>query len=88
MRAVIVTGPGVVELNWMFLPTFCGHDMRLRQELEKELAPELMGRPLSDETLDFAHHRVIDLICKKHHAIKGLRDYLDAVKFIDEKGSG
>jgi hypothetical protein len=37
---------------------------------------------MTDEVLDWAHDQVLDLICAKHHAIVGLRDYLDALKFV------
>jgi len=82
MRAVVVTGPGKVELSFMWLPTFIGHDTRLKEEIEKQLAPELVGKELTDETLDVAHERVLDIICEKYK-ITGLRDYIDALKFVE-----
>jgi hypothetical protein len=87
MRAVVVTGPGKVELSFMFLPTFIGQNNRLKMEIEEKLGPELVGKDLTGETLDWAHERVLDIICEKFAVIKGLRDYLDAIKFVDEAGS-
>lgn len=88
MRAVVATGPGKLELNFMWLPGFISYNGDFKKELEAKLAPKLTGKPMTDETLDFAHERVLDLICEKFAAIKGLRDYLEAMKFIDEAGSG
>ena len=81
MRAVVITGPGKLELNYMWLPTFIGMDNRMKQLLEKQLSPELVGKPLTDETLDFAHQRVVEFILEKYN-LEGLRDYLDALKFV------
>lgn len=83
MRAVIRTGPGVVELNWMWLPTFVGMNAQLKKELEERLAPKLEGRPLED-SLDDAHEMVIEFLVEKFPALEGLRDYLDAMKYVTD----
>lgn len=82
MRAVVVTDPGKLELSFMWLPTFIGQDNRLKKEIEEKLAPDLVGKELTEETLDFAHDRVVEFICEKYK-ITGLRDYLDALKFVE-----
>ena len=82
MRFVVATDPGVVELNYLYLPTFLGYDGQLKKVLDKELSSELIGKPLTDELLDYVHERVIDFICEKYKAIEGLREYLDAVKYV------
>lgn len=81
MRFIIATGPGVVELNYMWLPTFLGLDTGLKQYLEEMLAPELLGKELSEDLLDAMNERVMDLICEKY-PLEGLRDYLDSIKFV------
>ena len=88
MRAVVRTAPGKLELNFMWLPGFIALDSRFKAEIEKKLAPELEGKPMTDEVLDYAHDRVLDIICERHKVIAGLRDYLDAIKFVDEASSG
>ena len=85
MRLVTVVGTGVVEFNYMWAPTFLGMGGQLKLELEKKLAPELVGKPMSDETLDWAHDRVVEMILEKFPTIEGLRDYLDAIKFVREQ---
>jgi hypothetical protein len=84
VRLIVRSGPGKVELNWMWIPGFCSYDNELKKALEKELQPKLVGKPLNDETLDFAHQEALDFICNYHKAIPGLRDYLDAIKFVDD----
>jgi hypothetical protein len=79
-------GPGVVGFNFMWAPTFIGMSGPLKTQLEKKLAPELVGKPLTDETLDWAHGRVVDFLVEMFPTIKGLRDYLDAIKFVEEDG--
>ena len=65
----------------MWLPTFIGHNSRLKREIEERLGPEFKGRELTEETLDEMHTRVIEFICEKF-PLNGLRDYLDSVKFV------
>ena len=84
MRVVVVTEPGKLELSWMWLPTFLGQDPRLMQEIGKELGPKLQGKPMTEEVLNEAHEMVLDFICEKYKTIKGLRDYLDAIKFVED----
>jgi hypothetical protein len=84
VRLIAREGPGKVGLNFMWLPAFCAMDNNLKKKIEEELGPKLKGKPLDDTTLEFAHNEVLDFICKYHKAIPGLRDYLDAIKFVEE----
>lgn len=84
MRAVVRTAPGVVELNWTWLPTWIGMNAQLKKELEERLAPKLEGRPL-EEALDDAHEMVIEFLVEKFPALKGMRDYLDALKYVEDE---
>jgi hypothetical protein len=81
MRLIVSTEPGVVELNYMWLPTFIGLDNNLKAQLEEKLAPSLVGKELSDDLLDEVSEKAMDLICE-HYPLEGLRDYLDAIKFV------
>lgn len=82
MRAVIRTDPGKIELSFMWLPLFVAQDSGLKKEIEKSLSGEFVGKPLSDDVLDDMHERALDIICEKHKAVTGLRDYLDSLKFV------
>lgn len=88
MRFVVRTAPGVLELSWMWLPAFCGLNNQLKKHIEDQLKPLLEGQELTDDLLDAAHERVIEIICTHFPTIAGLRDYLDAVKFVDDVNPG
>lgn len=85
MRLVVHTETGIVELNWTWLPTWVGMNSALKEEIERTLGPSLVGKELNEQTLNAAHDAVIDFLVKRHPALKGLRDYLDAVKFVEEQ---
>jgi hypothetical protein len=82
MRLVVATEPGTVEVNFMWLPTWLGLDSQLKKDLENELGPLLVGKELTEEVLEQAHHQVVDFLVKRHGQFAGLRDYLDALKFV------
>jgi hypothetical protein len=86
MRLIVREGPGKVGLNFMWLPAFCAMDNNLKKQVEEAVGPKLKGKPMNDETLNFAHNEALDFICNYHKAIPGLRDYLDAIKFVDDTG--
>lgn len=86
MRAVVKTAPGVVELNFMWLPTFVGMNAQLKKEIEERLAPKLEGLPLDDDTLNDAHEMVIEFLVERFPALHGMRDYIDALKYVIEDG--
>ena len=79
MRFVDVN-KGVLELNYMWLPTWLGLNQRFKEKLEKDLTEKFKGR-LSSE-LDDIHEEVIDYIVEAF-PLPGLRDYLDGVKFVE-----
>lgn len=82
MKLIVATGPGVVELNFMWLPTWLGLNNIMKAEIEQKISPLLVGKDLTEELLDEAHEAVIDFLEEKNPAIKGLREYLDGLKFV------
>jgi len=84
MRLITRTGPGEVEFNFMWAPTFIGLDSTVKKEIEKHMGPKLVGKTMDDDTLDWAHDEVIDFLCQRYGGIPGLRDYLDALKFVQD----
>lgn len=84
MRLISVEG-NAVEVKYMFLPTFLGLNTVLLQEMEKKIAPMLVGKEATDDVLDAANDAILDFIEARFPDIEGLRDYLDAMKFIQEK---
>jgi len=81
MRAVIATDQGVVEVNWMWLPTWIGMNAKLKKEIEDKLKEEVVGRTTGDDDLEAIHGRVLEYLQEKFR-IQGLDDYLDGLKFI------
>lgn len=82
MRLVVATEPGVVELNFMWLPTWMGINPQLKKDLETELKPLLLGKGLTDDLLEQVHEYALNYIVQRHPHFEGLRDYLDALKFV------
>lgn len=83
MKLIVATDPGVVELNYMWLPTWIGMNPTLKKELETELEPMLVGQPLTEELIERAHQHAVAFLVGRHPEFEGLRDYLDAIKFVD-----
>lgn len=81
MKLVVPVGPGEVELNYMWLPTFIGMDTNVKKLIEEKVGPELVGKELTEDTLQFAHDLIVDTLCDRYK-IEGLRDYLDSIKFV------
>jgi hypothetical protein len=82
MRLVVMPEPGVTELAWMWMPTFIGLNNMLKKEIEVEISKWLVGKLATDDVLDAAHDKVIEIVCEKF-PLPGLRDYLDALKFVE-----
>jgi hypothetical protein len=79
----------ILEVAWMWLPTFIGQNTALLGELDHALSVRFPP-PLevSDELLDEIHRFVIDWICGKLN-IDGLWHYLRAIEEVNnERSSG
>ena len=83
MLCVIKDGMGVASLNWAWLPTWVGMNTQLVREIEEEVGPVLLGRPLTQENLKLAHDKVIDYLVSKFD-LPGLFDYLDGLKYLPD----
>lgn len=81
MRTVIKTGPGEVQFNWMWMPTWIGMNTVLKKDIEEVIGKKLVGLPLDDATLDMAHEMVIDYLDQRFSEFQ-LREYLDSLKFV------
>jgi hypothetical protein len=82
VRTIVVTGPGIVELNWMWLPTFIGSDAATKKKVEEELRAHVVGKELTEATLDHINDLVVEVLMELHPAVSGLDDYLDGLKFV------
>lgn len=75
--------PKDLEVAWMWLPTFIGENKIVLAELDRALA-EAFPPPfeLSNELLEKFHDFAIDWLVKKFD-IRGLREYLLALRFVE-----
>ena len=80
MNVVVRTDPGVLELNFMWLPTWIGMNANLKKEIEEELCKKIEGKPLYDAE---AHDFVIQFLVKKYPELRGLDLYLDGLKYVE-----
>ena len=87
MKLVQRTGPGKLEINYMWMPTWIGFNAALIREIEEYLARYLMGQPITEETLEKGHNLVLRMLAEKFPHLNGLFDYLDGIKFVEENGS-
>jgi hypothetical protein len=86
MRVVVKVPdePGVLELNFMWLPTWIGMNVRLQAQLKEKLGKEFVGMEINDDSLDAMSKVVVDTLVELHPHITGLREYLEALKCIDD----
>ena len=82
MRTVVLTEPGLLELNWSWLPTWIGMNSTLKKEIEVECAKGVVGKEATDATLEAINDQVIAFLESRFPNIEGLRDYLDGLKFV------
>jgi hypothetical protein len=82
MRLVAVSGR-VVELNYMWLPTWLGQNAQFKQQLETDLRAKIEGLELTEQNLNKVNKMVLSYIVEKHPHIEGLFDYLDGLKFVN-----
>lgn len=74
--------PGMVDLNFMWLPTFIGMNAAVKAELQGSLNKQFAGQPLTEDVLDEMHETVIELLVRKFSFAAGLREYLHAVRSV------
>lgn len=83
MRFVHLTGPGQLELNHMWMPTWMGINKSALEAVKEVLVARLSQDKLaaSEDTLDMLDELVIETLVEKFK-VDGLRDYLDGLKFV------
>ena len=84
MRVVVATDPGVVELNYTWLPTWIGMNHAIKKQIEEQLSPLFVGRTLDDSTLDEMHQKVVAFLVEKHPSLVGLEGLLNALSEVKE----
>lgn len=87
MRFIQRTGPGKLELNWTWLPTWVGMNEALIREIEEMLSATIVGQDLTEELLDLAHQAVLEILVNKFPSMTGLFEYLDGIKYVTQDGN-
>ena len=85
VRAVVQTGPGILELNYSWLPTWIGMNAALKKEIDAALASQLVGETLDEIGLDYAHRLVVDFLVQRFPNIVNLHLYLDELRSVSLK---
>lgn len=87
MRAVAVDDKGTLTLNWMWLPTFVGMNRELQRAIGKhleELAKERGYCADNHHDMDDLHEAVVEFIVTKVPEPLGLREYLNALRYVED----
>ena len=91
MHLVIETEPGTVELNWIWLPTWLGHNTRFKESVEQHMAKWIGERTddegqllITDELLGEMSTEVINHIVELFPGLTGLRKYLEALHYVGD----
>lgn len=86
MRVVQETAPGVVELNWVWLPTWLGQNTAIKKEIEDHMRAWMSEQgplKLNDETLDRMHVEVLNFLREKFpNEPCGLIKYLEGLAHV------
>lgn len=79
MYLIVCPEPGVLEVNYMWLPTWIGMNTKLLAELGEEAKKAALGKVTTVAVRD-AHAAVIDALVAKFPEIQGLREYLEGLR--------
>jgi hypothetical protein len=85
MRLIAETEPGVVEANFMWLPSWLGMNTALLQELADTIGKQLAGRVVDEDLLDELDARVIAWAKERFPELPGFDTYLDSLKHVQQK---
>ena len=81
MLAVTSPEPGVVEVNYMWMPSWIGLNSNLLNEMGHAVRDAVIGRTLQ-EAEQLGHQAVLDFLAERYPEIQGLREYLEALRSV------
>lgn len=85
MHAVTSPEPGVLEVNYMWLPAWIGINTPLLTEMGEVVRQATVGKTLHAAVVA-GHDAVVNFVVNKHPEIKGLRQYLNAMILVNIGG--
>lgn len=81
MLSVVHAAEGVVELNYMWLPSWIGMNSVLVKEIGEHMRSKAEGRPLTPSTLLDLHYEVLRFLDDRFSPdIRGLSAYLQGLQ--------
>ncbi|CAB4131219.1 hypothetical protein UFOVP276_163 [uncultured Caudovirales phage] len=83
MRVVNEVEPGVIELNFMWLPTFISQNVPLMKELKRDLEKTFLREQVTEETLNSMHASVI-MWLEQRFPFDGVGKYLHAIEEVKD----
>jgi hypothetical protein len=81
MLAVVHVDKGIVEVNYMWLPSWIGMNSALMKELGQHMKSKAEGRELNASTLLDLHYEVLKFLDERFQgAFEGLSAYLQGLQ--------
>jgi len=85
MRLTVEVAPGVIELNWMWLPTWIGLNHSIKKEIEEKVGQAFIQRELTEDTLEELDEVIISFLQDKFPNVR-FEKYLRALKDVHQEG--
>lgn len=86
MRTIVRVDKGVLEVNYMWLPSWIGMNSMLLKELGEHMQSKAVGREFNDDLLDELDVEAIRFLTERFPAIKGLAGYLVGLRGVEFDG--
>lgn len=86
MRAVIAVEDGILELNFMWLPSCMGMNTVFQEAAVAHLSEQFVGRTLDDAALDEAHRSFVEFAQTCFPTFQNLDVYLNGLLQVESVG--
>jgi len=82
MLAVVRVARGVVEVNYMWLPSWIGLNTQLLADVGKHMQGKAQGKVLNEDTMKALHMEVVEYLCARFPTVEGLYEYLNGLRAV------
>ena len=86
VRTVVRVDKGVLEVNYMWLPSWIGMNSVLIKELSEHMQSKAVGKEFNDDLLDELDLEARAFLCDRFSTVKGLDSYLDGLRHVNFDG--
>jgi hypothetical protein len=87
VRTIVRVDKGVLEVNYMWLPSWIGMNSVLLKELAEHMQKKSVGREFNDDLLDELDTEAIRFLMERFPSIKGLGGYLMGLRGVEFDGN-